>query len=409
MRVIIIADFAVRSGGAQRVAVESARALAEAGADVAYIHAIAGADAALEHPRIARMCLDLPDIWSRGAAAAAINGIWNREAGRRMAGALAPFRSAPDTIVHLHQWTRSFSPAILPALRASQLPTFVSAHDYFLACPNGVLFRFDTQEPCALAPMSLACATTSCDTRSYPHKLVRLARQAATGAQWPGWQLDVIHIADSARDRLAPMLPAGWRHHRIDNPIVATEAPPAEIAANAAFAYVGRLTADKGALLAAQAAALMGADILFVGDGPARDAILAIHPGATITGWVDAAEVEPLLRARARALLAPSLWPETGPMTVLEAAASGLPSIVSARCGASEQVDRATGRVAEPTLAGFAAAMKDFADIEAVRAMGRAAHERFWANPPTPKAHAAALLRIYAARLAADASESAAT
>jgi len=43
MRAIILADFAVPSGGAQRVALESARALADAGVGVTYVHAASGA------------------------------------------------------------------------------------------------------------------------------------------------------------------------------------------------------------------------------------------------------------------------------------------------------------------------------------------------------------------------------
>ncbi len=395
MRVIIIADFAIRSGGSQRVAVESARALAEAGVEVVYLHAVAGADPLLDHPAIQRICIDLPDVWKRNALSAAVNGIWSRTAGSRVSAALAPYAGARDTVIHLHQWTRAFSPAILPALRVSRLPVAVTAHDYFLACPNGVLFRFDEMTPCALAPMSRACVKTNCDPRSYPHKLVRVARQAATTRQWPGWTLDVVHISDSARARLAPMLPEGWRHHRIDNPIAATRAPPVEIAPGAAFAFVGRLTEDKGAIVAAWAAAEVGANMIFIGEGPARDTIEAILPRAWISGWVGASEVEPLLRERARAVLAPSLWPETGPLTAQEAAAIGLPAIVSARCGAGEKVDAATGLVAEPTVEGFAAAMRTLMNDEAARAMGAAAYDHFWAAPPTPAAHAAALLYLY--------------
>jgi glycosyltransferase involved in cell wall biosynthesis len=361
MRVIVIADFAVPSGGSQRVAVESARALAEAGAQVTFIHAIAGADAALDHPAIERICLDLTDVWFRNPASAAINGVWNREAANAMADALKPYVGARETVIHLHQWTRAFSPSILPALRATGLPVVTTAHDYFLACPNGVLFRFDRKEPCALKPMSAACIATNCDTRSYPHKLIRVARQAAARRRWAGWTLDVVHISDSARDRLAPLLPANWRHHRIDNPIAVTRAP----------------REDKGALVAARAAEQIGADMLFIGEGPARAEIQALLPRAEITGWVEAGQVEALLRTRARAVLAPSLWPETGPLTVLEAAAIGLPSIVSARCGASEQVDATTGRVAEPTVEAFAAAMAALADDGVARAMGAAAYERF--------------------------------
>ncbi len=53
MQVVVIADFADAGGGAQRVALESARALAEAGVAVTYVHAVGPSGiAALGHPRI---------------------------------------------------------------------------------------------------------------------------------------------------------------------------------------------------------------------------------------------------------------------------------------------------------------------------------------------------------------------
>lgn len=402
MHVVIVADFANNSGGAPRVAIESARAMAELGARITYFHAVEGADAALDHPGIERRCLGLRDIWSRNPVSAAVNGVWSREAGAAMRAALAPFTGAKDTVLHSHQWTRSFSPAILPAYRASRLPIVVTAHEYFLACPNGLLFRFDRSEPCALKPMSFACVSANCDTRSYPHKLVRLARHSVTSMQWSAdWPINVVHISDAARDRLAPLLPANFRHHRIDNPISVKKGPPTEMRAGAPFAYVGRLTVDKGSVLAARAAANSGAKIMFIGEGPAEAEIRSVLPDATITGWLDAASVENLLRGGVRAVVAPSQWPETGPLTVVEAAGMGVASIVSARCGASERVDSSTGIVVEPEVSAIAAAMRALADDDRARAMGRAAWDRFWADPPTPEAHARRLLTMYKGLLAA--------
>jgi glycosyltransferase involved in cell wall biosynthesis len=395
MRAIVIADFAIPSGGAQRVAVESARALAETGVDVTFLHAVVGSDPVLDHPGVERVCANVPDIWSRASISAAINGVWSRQAEARARAAMAPYVGARDTVIHLHQWTRAFSPSIFQVLRESRLPVAITAHDYFLGCPNGVLFRFDTHEVCSLAPMSARCVATNCDTRSYPHKLVRVARQMATNRQFGGWTPDIIHIADRARDRLAPLLPATWRHHRIDNPIGAERASPVEIGPDAEFAVVGRLTEEKGAILAARAAAAAGARILFIGDGPARADIAALLPGATITGWVGPAEVAALLRARGRAILAPSLWPETGPLTVSEAAAIGLPAIVSSRCGAAEKVADGVGVVVAPTVEDIAAAMARLMDDTVARAMGRAAHAAFWSNAPTPANHAARLVALY--------------
>jgi hypothetical protein len=72
VHVVILAEFAAASGGAEKVALESARGLAEAGLAVTYIQAISGAvDPLLDHAGIQRIDLGLPDIWSLGAARAA--------------------------------------------------------------------------------------------------------------------------------------------------------------------------------------------------------------------------------------------------------------------------------------------------------------------------------------------------
>ena len=62
MHAIIIAEFADISGGAQRVAIESASALAEAGTRVTFIHATRGGGTQLRHPAIESICLGLEDI-----------------------------------------------------------------------------------------------------------------------------------------------------------------------------------------------------------------------------------------------------------------------------------------------------------------------------------------------------------
>ena len=399
MRIVIIADFAVATGGAQRVAVESAVALAKAGAQVTFLHGVAGADERLEAAGVETICADLTDIWSLNALAAARKGVWNAEAKQRALDALRAF-PARETIVHIHQWTRAFSPSVFAAAQESRLPTVVTAHDYFLACPNGVFFHFGRLQPCDLTPMSLGCVTSSCDARSYPHKLVRLARQAATDRCWNDWALDVIHIADRARDRLVPHLPTNWRHHRIENPIAALKAAPVAIPQGAAFAMVGRLTEDKGALVAARAAAQAGASMIFIGEGPAAERIKAELPSAEITGWLSPLDVETILRTKVRAVLAPSLWPETGPLTVREAAAIGLPAIASKRCGAAEHVADGAGLTADPTPDAFATAMRALLDDDRARAMGATAYDAFWRDPPTPDAHAQALLRLYSDILA---------
>ncbi len=397
MHAIIIAEFADISGGAQRVAIESARALAETGTRVTFIHATQGAAAQPEHPSIERICLGLEDIWTLGAVNAVLAGVWNEAAAKAMRSALSPYVGAADTVLHLHQWTRALSPSIFPVLRQANLPLFVTAHDYFLACPNGVLFRFDLKEPCLLKPMSLRCIAANCDAKSYLHKAVRVMRTAATQRATRGAEVNLIHVSDRGRDILAAPVPASWRHYRVDNPVSIAKAAPVSSMIGRSFAFIGRLTPEKGAILVARAAAQADAPILFIGDGPASTEIRTICPQAEMAGWIPAAAVEALLRTRIRAVVAPSLWPETGPLTVYEACAVGLASIVSNRCGAAERVGTELGFVIEPNVEEIAQAFERLRDDHVASRIGRAAYQHYWENPPTPSAHARRLLEIYSA------------
>ncbi|TXM81380.1 glycosyltransferase family 4 protein, partial [Methylobacterium sp. WL116] len=151
---------------------------------------------------------------------------WHARAARALSDAIGRMARAPD-VVHVHQWTRSLSPGIFPVLLATGAPVALTLHDYFLACPNGVYYRFDTAEPCALAPMSAACILAPCDARSRLHKLVRVARTAAARRAVSGRGLHVVHVCDASRARMGAMLGGyGLTHHRIDNPVrVAPGAP----------------------------------------------------------------------------------------------------------------------------------------------------------------------------------------
>jgi glycosyltransferase involved in cell wall biosynthesis len=396
MHVVILAEFAGVSGGAEKVALESARGLADLGLSVTYLQGIDGpVDPLLDHPRIRRLCLGLPDIWSRGALAGAASGIWHFTAAERVAAALAGLGRIDA--LHLHQWTRSLSPSVFPVLAGAGAPVFVTLHDYFLACPNGVYYRFDRAEPCALKPLSAACIAAPCDAKSRAHKLVRVARSAALRQALAGHPLHVIHVCDASRQRLGALL-GGYRlrHHRIDNPVRTRPGPAAAPERGDAIAYVGRLTREKGADLVAEAAAAAGLTALFVGTGP-LEAELAGRPGVEMLGWQAPEAVGDILRRRARALAAPSRWFETGPLTVYEALAAGIPVIASERAGASEKVVHGeTGFVTAPEPGALAEAVRALRDDGLAARLGRAAEARFRAAPMGLEAHARALAELYA-------------
>ena len=402
MRAVILADFATPNGGAPKVALESARALAQAGVAVTYVHAIGDErHPLLDHPRIERVGLGLSDVWDMPVAKAAAAGIWHREAARRLAHTLADLPPG-HTVLHLHQWTRAFSPSAFPVLMRSGHPLAVTMHDYFLACPNGVYYRFDRTEPCRLTPLSPACLTAPCDPKSALHKAVRVVRTFATRAAVRHGGFDVIHVSDRGRDTIAPFLPRGVRQHRVDNPVQTAKAAPACIGEGSKIAYVGRLTREKGADLVALAAREAGTPVMFIGEGPLEPELRALNPAAEFMGWRRPADVDRLLREKARAVAAPSRWFETGPLTVYEAMAAGLPAIASVRAGAAEKVIAGnTGFVVEPTVAALAQAFATLSDLSVARRMGQAAYATYWQSPPTSEVHAAQLVAVYESMLTA--------
>jgi glycosyltransferase involved in cell wall biosynthesis len=396
MHVIVLADFAIADGGAPKVAIESARALAEQGVAITYIHAVGDRlDPLLDHPGIAAIGLGLADVWSQPIHRAAVNGVWSRAAGIKLRAALTRI-ARPDSIVHLHQWTKALSPAAFSAIRASGLPLAVTMHDYFLACPVGVFYRFDTHEPCALKPLSAACLTSRCDPRSRAHKAIRVARLLAQNRAIRNWPFDVVHVSDRGARTIAPHLPATVRQHRIDNPVRIAKGPPAEIVESSRMLYLGRFTIEKGAVIAAEAAKRAGVPALFVGEGPAEAAIRAANPRAEIRGWVKPAGIADLIRCEARVLVAPSRWPETGPLTVYEAMAVGVPVIGSDMSGAAEKIRLGeTGLIVSPDVAALSAALQTVWPLEAARGMGAEAYRQYWRKPPTPARHGAELAALY--------------
>lgn len=396
MHTIILADFAIADGGAPKVAIDSARALADLGIPVHFVHAVGDiGDPLLDHPNIVRKSLGLADVWSQPVHKAALAGIWNRVARKRLTETLAGIVRS-DSVLHLHQWTKALSPSVFAVLGACGRPFAVTMHDYFIACPTGVFYRFDLHQPCALKPLSGRCIAARCDPRSPAHKAIRIARLIGQNRILRNAEYEVVHVSDRGAATVAPHLPGKPRQHRIDNPVMIAKRAPARPESNRKALYLGRFTVEKGALLVAQAARRAGIPALFVGEGGAEADIRAANPDAEVRGWVKPSEVAELISREARVLVAPSQWPETGPLTVYEAMALGVPVIGSTMSGAGEKiVDGHSGLIVAPNVADLAGALGTMSRAGVAESMGAAAYDTYWKAAPTPENHAAALYALY--------------
>src|SRR5262245_61106930 len=171
-RVVVINDVSVMRGGATAVALGSVELLAAQGVPITFI---AGDDGTHVDPRSRLgefLALGFRHILDRSALDAALGGLYNAEVEKLLARWIAA-NDTSRTIYHIHGWTKILSPAVFRALRPVAHRVVITAHDFFIVCPNGGYFNFATEAPCRLRPMGLRCLLTACDRRSYAHKVWR--------------------------------------------------------------------------------------------------------------------------------------------------------------------------------------------------------------------------------------------
>jgi glycosyltransferase involved in cell wall biosynthesis len=402
LTVIVLNDYCHINGGASRVAIDEAVGLAAGGVDVVFLGAHDPVCDALKRSNVRVVCLgqgELIDV--QKSPTVALQGLWNVAAYRKMKeilGACDPLR----TVVHLHGYTKALSTSPVRCAVHMGFKVVCTLHDFYTACPNGAFFNYTTRTPCVLRALSGNCIASNCDKRRYAHKLYRVARSAVQKGlgKLPSAVRDYIVLSRQSETLLRTYLPEDSRYYPLENPIAVPQLPPVNIGANDTLIAIGRLDVEKGVEILLAAAKQTKTKLLLVGDGPLRVQAEAT-PGCTVTGWCSPAEVMAHLEC-ARCLVFPSLWYETYGLVVAEAAARGVPAIVSDISAASERVvHNQTGWIVRAGDAGdLAHCLSIASDNATLQAAGQAAYNRFWAAPPTLQTHIAAVVQIYRSMLA---------
>lgn len=399
MRVIILNDFGAVNGGAAQVAITEALGLADQGHEIVFFYGTGPVDARLQrHPHIQIVKADQFDVLDYPKRIrAAVKSTWNFKTANHLRDILS---SAPqgETIVHLHGWHRSLSAAVAAVTRQKGFPLICTMHDYFLACPNGGFYNFRTHQPCPLKALSPACLIEHCDPRVYRHKLWRYGRTTVQKylAKLPNKGMTFISVSDFSRKIIAPYLPPDAPIYDLANPISIPWSPKIEVAKNQGFAYLGRLTLDKGAFLLAEANSDQNFQLTFIGTGDQKEKIQSTAPSAKFTGWLDWEAITSEL-SRARALIFPTMGYETQGMVVLEAASMGLPAIISNSSAATSWVrDGINGlwfQQGDPE--DLRRKMQILEDDDLLSCLSAAAYEQFWQNFHSPDQHINELIEIY--------------
>ena len=352
MRIIIIYDTAFTQGGAAKVAIAEAAALAEQGYDVTYFSSVGPVDERLAKSGAEVICLDQNALKSqlgslRGKVHGAVQGLWNRRAMERFQSLLDSCDPS-GTIVHFHGWTLALSPALFSVTAKRHFKVAVTCHDYELNCPVRTYFNHKKINMCKYKGMSLACLLTNCDSRSYAQKIYRVIRSTLSLRLLKKNDLAFLYPARSVKDDMDKNLCLSHRDFILDNPVEIRQLPKSEPQNNDRYLYIGRVDREKGLDLFCSAVTKANVPADVIGDGEEKERLMKLYPNITFHGWLTSGDMEPIIR-KARCLIVTSLWAEIGPLVVPEVQCTyGLPCIVPTLCGRTDDIREAkTGLIYE--------------------------------------------------------------
>lgn len=365
MKVVIVNDASVARGGATGLSLLQARMMAGRGIETVFAAADKGENADLAATVDRLYAAGSDPLMKQPAHVSAMKGLYNRDVRDELDRVIAK-EDGPDTVYHVHSWSKTLTAAAFAALQKVAPRVFIHTHDFFLACPNGGLMDYRAEKPCHRTPLSMSCLATNCDKRNYAQKMWRVSRQLILqrtlprNAPWGG--LLMIHPAMAA-----PLEDYGYPADRLiplRNPAVPLSDTRIAAEDNSGFIFIGRVEAEKGVEDLIAAAARAGVALTIVGDGPLREPLAAQHPDVRFTGWMDKDQILHEAR-RARALVMPSRYPEPFGLVAAEASLSGLPVIVSdsALLGAEIAAGGIGWTCNTRNIGGFAALLKEVSDL----------------------------------------------
>lgn len=334
--------------------------------------------------------------------------IRSREADEKLRELIA---FARPQVAHLHNIYHQLTPSIIPVLKSHGIPVVLTLHDYKLVCPNYRLFAHGRFCDRCIGGNFLNAPLTRCNDGS-------LVKSGLLGLE--AFVQRITHVYDGVDLFLAPsryirdvFIRAGFDKRRVRYlpsflpPVHDTGADRPAGLPERYVLYFGRLSEEKGLDgLVSAVAGQRDVHLVLAGDGPERE-VLKVQgerdcPGRLhFTGYLNKSALDAVI-THATVVALPAVWPENAPFTVLEAAAAGVPVIVSSMGGLPEMAEVLSGWVVPPgdTPALASAVAEAWENPERTAQRGeraRAAAHEYW----NEERHMDALSGIYRSLLEA--------
>lgn len=250
--------------------------------------------------------------------------VWSRRAAAHLRSLLREF--GPQ-VVHCHNLFPTLSPTVLRVASTQGVPLAMTLHNYRLMCLPATLLR--NNRPCedCLGHVPWRGVRHRCYRGSVLGSSA-LATSLTVHRALGSFNRVSLFIAisefikgkhtqagiDESKIRVKPHF--AWPTRKREGP-------------GSYFAYVGRLSEEKGIDFLVKLWRQIDHQLVVVGDGPQEGMLRETAPASVrFVGSVEPEEVAEILTA-ARALLVPSMWYEPAGKVVLEAYAAGIPVVAS--------------------------------------------------------------------------------
>ena len=374
--IVIVCDYAFFEGGAANVAMQSVLAFAKHTDLNVYCFAGSGEPCEeLKNSRAKVIALGMPDLLgNKNRIDAFLKGIYNKKAGEELKKLLSTLNKE-ETVVHIHTWTKVLSSSVFKACEEMGFNTYLTVHEYFLACPNGACFNYVEQKICELDPMSMSCLKCNCDARNYPQKLWRCVRQAKQNSVIRhNENLNYIFISPYQEKQLLRRIPEVKNKYLVKNPINVGERKKIEAVTKA------------------------GVHGVVIGKGILEEELKQKYSNIEFLGWQNKEQINKLLQ-KTRTLIFPTQWYEGSPLTVPEVQAHGIPCIVTDCSSAIDDIVQGeNGEIVRPNADEMASAINRFKDDEYVKRLSRNTYQMFDERRGSEKWYVDNLMKIYLKR-----------